>query len=177
MSRSMTRESPRAVDWRSLATSRSTGRSFMALSTRGAHTSSSVGSASSRVAGIASGWCACRLGDPARIANRPRCPEISRRLGASRAMMVVGVGFAHTPRLERDGESAHIERGIGAVGADERSHGLHVGVGANHIGRRALAVHHGGKGNRGRCLANADEQAGILLREEPLGDDPGQKNG
>jgi hypothetical protein len=167
----MTRESPSAVDWRSLATSRSTGKSFMAPSTRGAHTR-----ARSDRHLRACSWNCVRLVTRVdlEILHRLQIDRdaLRRAGGAQPGDDGIRIGLAHMPRLERDGEPADIERGVGAVGADERRHGLHVGVGANHIGRRALPVHHGGKRNRGRRLGDADEKAGILLRKEALGNDP-----
>ena len=47
----------------------------------------------------------------------------------------------------------------------------HVGIGAHDVGERALQLHHARERDVGRRLGDADDEPGVLLREEALGDD------
>ena len=63
-----------------------------------------------------------------------------------------------------------VDRGVHRPRPDERRHRQHVGVFAHHLRHGALAVAHGLEGNVLRGVRHADDDSGILLGQQPLGD-------
>ena len=70
-----------------------------------------------------------------------------------------------------DQQAAGVERGIGAVDADKRRQAVHVRILQDHIGQLLLPVDHRGERNRRCGLGRALQDAGILQREDALGDE------
>ena len=79
-------------------------------------------------------------------------------------------------RLEVDLDAAAVERGVGAVDADEGREALHVGILQDDVGELLLALRHAGEGNCLRRLRDAVDDAGILDGEEAFGNDDVQAN-
>jgi len=84
---------------------------------------------------------------------------------------LAGSQLAFAMRLEIDEESPEIERDVGAVDADEGGEADDVLVLQDRVGELLLALRHGGERCDLRGLGDALDDAGVLDREEPLGDD------
>ncbi|MNV65180.1 hypothetical protein D3C71_1578620 [compost metagenome] len=82
-----------------------------------------------------------------------------------RAQVAVAFGL----RFQRNLHAPGAKRGVAAIDADERRHGLHVRVFQHEARRGLLAFGHGRKRDGLRALRNGLDQAGVLLREEALG--------
>src|SRR6185437_6504876 len=74
-------------------------------------------------------------------------------------------------RLEIDLDAAVVERGVGAVHADEAGNVLDRGVFQDDLGQRLLALGHAGERNVLRAFGDAEDLPGVLHREEALGND------
>ena len=74
-------------------------------------------------------------------------------------------------RLQVDLDAPAVQRRVGAVDADERRQALHRRVSQDHLRQRLLAFGHGGERDGLRRLGNAQDDAGVLHREEALGND------
>ena len=96
-------------------------------------------------------------------------PSTFGQRGLQAANDVAGADIALRQRLQIDLDAAAVERGVGAVDADEGRQALDGGILQNHVGERLLAVRHGGKGNVLRAFGNAQDDAGILHREKAFG--------
>ena len=84
---------------------------------------------------------------------------------------VAGVDLPLLERLEVDLDAAAVERGVGAVDADERREALDRRVLQDHLRQLLLPLGHGVEGDRLRRFGDAQDHAGVLHREEALGDD------
>ena len=73
--------------------------------------------------------------------------------------------------LERDEHATGVERGIAAAGANTRSDRGDSGILQHGIDDRLLALGHRLKRYVLRGLGEADDQSGVLLGKEALGDD------
>ena len=80
-------------------------------------------------------------------------------------------GPALGTRLEVDQQPSAVQRGVGAVDADERRQAGDGGVFENDGCQRLLPLRHGREGDRLGCLRNALDGAGVLHREKALGND------
>jgi hypothetical protein len=80
-------------------------------------------------------------------------------------------------RLQVDQKAAAVERDVVAVDADERGQARDVRIGEDGGGQRLLAVRHAGVGDRLGGLGYALDQAGVLIREEALGNQNVQQRG
>ena len=92
-------------------------------------------------------------------------------LGLQPANHVHRAGVPLFQRLEVDLDAAAVERGIGAIDADEGGQALHRGVLQDHLAERLLALRHRRKRDGLRGLGNAQNHTGILHREKALGND------
>ena len=72
-------------------------------------------------------------------------------------------------RLEVDGDAAAVERGVDAIGADERGEAFDGRVLKDDLGQCLLALGHVGERDGLVGLADALDDAGVLHREEALG--------
>ncbi len=84
---------------------------------------------------------------------------------------------ARVARLQVDQHAARVERRVGAIDADERAQALDVGIAQDGVGERALTFAHRLEGNALRRLRDGLDQAGVLDREEALGDHDIEKDG
>ena len=80
------------------------------------------------------------------------------------------VGLALLMRLEVDQDAAGVQRGVGAVDADEGGEAVDIGVFQDDAGELLLALRHRGIGHRLRRFRDGLDHAGVLQREEALGD-------
>ena len=90
-------------------------------------------------------------------------------LGLQAANHLRGGDFALIERLQVDLDAARVQRGVGSVHADERGDVIHGGVLQQQLHELLLALGHGGEADRLRRLADAQNHARILHREEALG--------
>ena len=100
------------------------------------------------------------------------------QFGLQAADDVAGADLAVFERLQVDLNASAVERRVGAVDADEGRQALH----RRDPSRITLAsacwrLRHGREGNRLRRFGDAQNHAGVLHREEALGDDPEQIDG
>src|SRR6266496_1303006 len=161
VSRSMVSLSWRpAVCW-SLATSRSCGSAWSFVSTRGAHAASSSRSGSSSVY-----WYCVRL---TRLSTCRSCTA-----WRYSAMPGTEATRLRSRSITSPALALRCSRGLSVM----ESRPLFV-VGFVHdgLGELALAGHHALEGDVGRSLRDADEQAGVLLREEALRHHDGEDDG
>ena len=84
---------------------------------------------------------------------------------------IAGTDMPLVERLQVDLDAPAVDRRIGPVDADEGRQTLHRRVLQDRPGEGLLAFSHGGEGHRLRRLGNAQDDAGILHREEALGHD------
>ena len=92
------------------------------------------------------------------------------QLGLQAANHLGGGDFAFIERLQIDLDAARVECGVGSVHADERGDVIHGWILQQHLHKLLLALGHGGEADRLRRLADAQDHARILHREEALGD-------
>ena len=90
-------------------------------------------------------------------------------------------GVAQRAGFQRDGEAAHVGRGVDVAGADEGGDVGHRRIGPHDGGGAQLQGGHGGDGDVLRAFRGGDDGAGILLRQEAFwhndiqGDGAGQR--
>ena len=87
-----------------------------------------------------------------------------------------GADAAHIQRLQVDGHSAAIQRGVRPVRADKRREAIDRRILKNDGCKLLLLLRHGRKGDSLRRLRDALYDARILSGEEPLGDDDIEDN-
>ncbi len=80
-----------------------------------------------------------------------------------------GGDLALIERLEVDLDAAGVQRGVGAVDADEGGDVIDGGVLEQDVDELLLALGHAGEADRLRRLADAQNHARILHREEAFG--------
>ena len=85
--------------------------------------------------------------------------------------------IALVERLEVDGHASAVQRGVGAVGADEGGEAFDRRVLQDDLGQLLLLLGHRGKGDGCGRLRDALDHARILHREESLGDDDVKEDG
>ena len=82
-----------------------------------------------------------------------------------------GAGAALVARFEVDVEAAGVDGGVDRARADERRHADHIRVLAHDVGDDALAFDHRLERDGLRGVGHADDQAGVLLRQQAFGHD------
>ena len=80
-----------------------------------------------------------------------------------------GGDFAHVERLEVDLDASAVERGVGAIGPDERRKAIDRRIVQQDLGQLLLLFGHGVKGSGCGGLRDALDEARVLGREEALG--------
>ena len=153
-----------------MATSRSIGSDLSFSSTFGAHSLSS-----SRLASCKVYWNCVRAMPAADVDVLRGLHEEARALDLLQLRPqprdhLPGRDVALALGLQRDEEAAVVERRRGAAGADRHGVGGDCRILADDLAERLLAAHHLGEGDVLPGLRNAGDEAGILLREEALGD-------
>ena len=99
------------------------------------------------------------------------------KLRLKAANHVGSANFALGQRSEVDLKPAGVERGIGAVNADERGKAFDGGIFQNHIYQSLLAPRHSSKRNILRSIGDTDNDAGVLHRKETFGHVDIKQNG
>ena len=84
---------------------------------------------------------------------------------------LVGADVALIMGLQRDEDAAIVDRGGAAAGADRRPDRSDRRILQHRVDHGLLALGHGRIGDVLRRLGQADDQSGILLRKEALGND------
>ena len=100
-----------------------------------------------------------------------------RELGLQAADHFRCAGAALLERLEVDQDAPAVERRVGAVDPDEGGQALYRRVLQDGQRQVLLTLRHGGEGDRLRGFGDAEDHAGVLDREEALGDEDVQQHG
>ena len=87
------------------------------------------------------------------------------------------IGVALVAGLERDGKPAAVGSGVGAIGSDEGRHVVDGWVLQHRVDRRLLQLHHLLERDVRGCLRDSEQQPGVLLWEEALGNDHDEGDG
>ena len=98
-------------------------------------------------------------------------------LGLQAADDLGGGDLALVERLEGDLDAAGVERGVGAVDADEGGDVVDSGILQNDVDEPLLPLGHIGEADGLRRFADAEDHAGVLHREEALGHDDEEQDG
>ena len=88
-----------------------------------------------------------------------------------------GVDVALVPRLQRDEHAAVVLRRVADAGAERHRHRVDRRVGLDDRAELLLQLDHLREGNVLRRFGSAEQNAGVLLREEALGNDDEQIDG
>ena len=96
-------------------------------------------------------------------------PATCASFGPSRRITSVAVMPRCVEGLQIDLDAAAVERGIGAVRADERGDAVHRRIGQQNLDQLLLLLGHGVEGNGGGGLRDSLDDAGVLGGEEPFG--------
>ena len=90
--------------------------------------------------------------------------------GASRSMIAVALTLRCSSGLRLIDMRPLLSGGVGAVRADERGQALDRRIGQDDLGQLLLSLGHGLEADGRRRLRDALDDAGVLHREEALGD-------
>ena len=129
--------------------------------------SAPTAAASALLAAPSTNWYCARLTVDSMVRSCTGCrysamPGTPRAVCAQSRHDALDVVAALVLGLEVDQHAAVVERGVGAVDADERGQAHHVRIASDRGRECLLALDHGVEGHGRRCLGHALQQAGVL---------------